>query len=315
MIEVQSLSRFYGAHQAVNNVSFSIQANEVIGFLGLNGAGKSTTLKVIAGLLPPSSGTVVVDGVDVTQAPVSFRSRIGYLPEEPPLYREMTVSEFLTFLGQLRGMSAAALRARLPQVIQKCQLSGQEQRVIGELSHGFKKRVGIAQAIIHQPRLVILDEPISGLDPRQISEMRAVIRGLAAEATVLVSSHILSEISQTCDRILVLNRGRLVGQGTEAELSSGQHAQRSLSLHLTLRGTAAAVQGLLSGHPAVASCTVAAAAGGEAGLVRATVALHQDDREALIAALVAGGVGVRLVAEETSELEQIFLNLTREDAA
>lgn len=314
MIEVQSLSRFYGAHQAVRDVSFSIRANEVVGFLGLNGAGKSTTLKVIAGLLPPSAGTVVVEGVDVTKAPVSFRARIGYLPEDPPLYREMTVTEFLTFLGQLRGMSSADLRARLPQVIQKCQLAGQEGRVIGELSHGYKKRVGIAQAIIHKPRLVILDEPISGLDPRQISEMRAVIRGLAAEATVLVSSHILSEISQTCDRILVLNQGRLVGQGTEAELSSGGHGAGggAVTLHLTLRGTAETARQILSGQEAVTSLTVEAMGSEQ---VRATVVLRQDVREALITALVVGGMGVRLVAEERSELEQIFLNLTREDAA
>ena len=316
MIEVQSLSRFYGAHQAVKDVSFSIQANEVIGFLGLNGAGKSTTLKVIAGLLPPSSGTVVVDGVDVTRAPVSFRSRIGYLPEEPPLYKEMTVSEFLTFLGQLRGMSAAQLRARLPVVIERCQLSGQEDRVIAELSHGYKKRVGIAQAIIHNPRLVILDEPISGLDPRQISELRAVIRGLADDATVLVSSHILSEISQTCDRILVLVGGRLVAQGSEAELAlSGAGGP---TLKLTLRAGADAVRAVLDPMKAAEDAAVADYAlrdGAGEGLVEVTVSLSRDEREGLIAALVRAGVGVRLVTAERGELEQIFLNLTQEDAA
>ncbi|MEL6345711.1 MAG: ABC transporter ATP-binding protein, partial [Myxococcota bacterium] len=240
MIEVQSLSRFYGTHQAVKDVSFSIAANEVIGFLGLNGAGKSTTLKVIAGLIPPSAGTVIVDGVDVTQAPVSFRSRIGYLPEEPPLYKEMTVTEFLTFLGRLRGMSRTQLASRMPHVIKTCQLTGREHQVIGELSHGYKKRVGIAQAIIHGPRLVILDEPISGLDPRQIAEMREVVRGLSAEATVLISSHILSEISQTCDRILMLNQGRLVAQGSEDELA--QAGGGNVDLVLIVRGDAQAAR-------------------------------------------------------------------------
>ncbi|MFT4976723.1 MAG: ABC-2 type transport system ATP-binding protein [Myxococcota bacterium] len=309
MIEVQSLSRFYGDHAAVKDVSFSIAENEVVGFLGLNGAGKSTTLKVIAGLIPPSSGTVIVDGVDVTLAHVSSRARIGYLPEEPPLYKEMTVTEFLTFLGQLRGMSTAKLRERLPHVIATCQLEGVEHRVIGELSHGYKKRVGIAQAIIHQPRLVILDEPISGLDPRQISEMRAVIRGLAAEATVLVSSHILSEISQTCDRLLVLNEGRLVAQGTEAELAGAQQA--SVDLRITLRGTPDAITAVLAASEVVTEHRVVP---GEGGLAEAHVSLASDERESLVAAFVAAGIGIRLIARERSELEQIFLNLTERTA-
>lgn len=310
MIEVQSLSRFYGSHQAVKDVSFSIAANEVVGFLGLNGAGKSTTLKVIAGLLPPSSGTVIVDGVDVSTAPTSFRSRIGYLPEEPPLYKEMTVTEYLRFLGGLRGMSSSAIKARLPGVISLCQLSGQENRVINELSHGYRKRVGIAQAIIHSPRLVILDEPISGLDPYQIVEMREVIKGLAAEATVLVSSHILSEISQTCDRLLVLGAGRLVAQGTEEQLSGG--GGTSVELDLTLRGEPQAIHGAISGLPGLDTFELVPE--GE-GLMIAHVRLLRDEREALIAKLVGAGIGVRLVSETRSELERIFLNLTRETAA
>jgi ABC-2 type transport system ATP-binding protein len=310
VIEVQSLSRFYGSHQAVKDVTFSIAANEVVGFLGLNGAGKSTTLKVIAGLLPPSSGTVIVDGVDVSTAPTSFRARIGYLPEEPPLYKEMTVTEYLRFLGGLRGMSSAQIKARMPGVIKLCQLSGQENRVIGELSHGYRKRVGIAQAIIHSPRLVILDEPISGLDPYQIVEMREVIKGLAAEATVLVSSHILSEISQTCDRLLVLGAGRLVAQGTEEELSGG--GGTGVDLELTLRGDAQRIHSLLSGLASVETFELTS---GEGGTVQATVRLLSDEREALVVALVGAGVGVRQIGESHSELERIFLNLTRVTAA
>ena len=309
MIEVQSLSRFYGSHQAVKDVTFSIAANEVVGFLGLNGAGKSTTLKVIAGLLPPSSGTVIVDGVDVSTAPTSFRARIGYLPEEPPLYTEMTVTEYLRFLGGLRGMSSSAIKARLPGVITLCQLSGQEHRVINELSHGYRKRVGIAQAIIHSPRLVILDEPISGLDPYQIVEMREVIKGLSAEATVLVSSHILSEISQTCDRILVLGAGRLVAQGTEEQLSGG--GGTSVELDLTLRGDPQEIHGAMSGLPGLD--TFELVPDGD-DLMVAHVRLLRDEREALIAKLVGAGIGVRLVSETRSELERIFLNLTKETA-
>ena len=306
VIEVQSLCRYYGTNPAVKNVSFSIADNEVVGFLGLNGAGKSTVLKVIAGLLPPSSGTVIIDGVDVATAPTSFRSQIGYLPEEPPLYKEMTVTEYLRFLGGLRGMSSAQITARLPGVISLCQLSGQEHRVIGELSHGFRKRVGIAQAIIHSPRLVILDEPISGLDPYQIVEMREVIKGLSAEATVLVSSHILSEISQTCDRLLVLGAGELVAQGSEDELSGGSAS--GIELELTLRGDPADIRSAAESVSGVESVNVIP---GESGLVVATIRLNTDAREALIAALVGAGVGVRLVSETRSELERIFLNLTR----
>ena len=310
MIEVQSLSRFYGTHQAVKDVSFSISANEVIGFLGLNGAGKSTTLKVIAGLLPPSSGTVIVDGVDVSTAPTSFRARIGYLPEEPPLYKEMTVTEYLRFLGGLRGMASAQITARLPKVITLCQLTGQEHRVINELSHGYRKRVGIAQAIIHSPRLVILDEPISGLDPYQIVEMREVIKGLAAEATVLVSSHILSEISQTCDRLLVLGAGRLVAQGSEEELSGG--ASGGVELELTLRGDRQTISSTINMVESVESVELTA---DDDGTCVVTVRMSTDQRESLVVALVGAGVGIRLINETRSELERIFLNLTKETAA
>jgi len=306
MIEVQSLSRFYGDHQAVKDVSFSIAANEVVGFLGLNGAGKSTTLKVIAGLIPPSAGTVIVDNVDVTQAPVSFRARIGYLPEEPPLYKEMTVTEFLSFLGQLRGMSASALRDRLPKVIATCQLSGMEKRVIGELSHGYKKRVGIAQAIIHQPRLVILDEPISGLDPVQIVEMRKVIQSLKAEATVLVSSHILTEIEQTCDRILVLRAGELVVNATHHDLAARMNT--GARIKLTATGASDAVAAVVRGVEGVSDVTVSGERDGRTSL---EVTMVDDRREAVVVALVQAGFGLRALEDALDELEELFIEMNR----
>lgn len=306
MIEVQSLSRFYGTHQAVKDVSFSIAANEVVGFLGLNGAGKSTTLKVIAGLIPPSAGTVVIDNLDVTKAPVSFRSRIGYLPEEPPLYKEMTVTEFLSFLGKLRGMTTAVLAKRLPQVIQTCQLLGVENRVIGELSHGYKKRVGIAQAIIHGPSLVILDEPISGLDPVQIVEMRAVIRSLKDEATVLVSSHILSEIEQTCDRILVLRDGALVVNETHQTLAARLNTGNRVKL--TVTGDASAAVDVLQAVEGVISVTVDSERSGHAHL---EVSMSADCREALVVALVQAGIGLRQLEDALDELEELFIEMNR----
>lgn len=306
MIEVQSLSRFYGTRCAVDAVSFSIGAHEVVGILGLNGAGKTTTLKVLAGLLLPSSGAVTVDGVDMGESPTDVRARIGFLPEDPPLYTEMTTRDFLSFVGGLRGMSPAAIEARLPDVIARTNLEDVADRVIAELSHGYRKRVGIAQAIIHAPKLVILDEPISGLDPVQIVEMREVIRSLKSESTVLVSSHILSEISQTCDRILVFNQGRLVAQGTELELAGRFHIGGSVDL--ICRGDAEKVRSLLAAQEGVKKVIDL---GAEGDHLRLRVSMAEDIRERLVSVLVAQDIGVRGVADAHDELEGIFLDLTQ----
>jgi ABC-2 type transport system ATP-binding protein len=305
MIEVQSLSRYYGSRCAVDRVSFSISANEVVGFLGLNGAGKTTTLKVLAGLILPSGGDVSVDGVDMSESPTGVRARIGFLPEDPPLYTEMTVSDCLRFVGGLRGMGDQAIEDRLPNVLARTNLADVANRVIAELSHGYRKRVGIASAIIHSPKLVILDEPISGLDPVQIVEMRAVIRGLKDECTVLVSSHILSEISHTCDRILVLNQGRRVAQGTETELAGRFHIGGSVDF--MLRGDAAVIRSTIE---AVDGVKKVMDLGAKNGIAHVRVAMSQDIREELAKALVAADVGVRGVAEAHDELEGIFLELT-----
>lgn len=310
MIQVDNLTRYYGERRAVDAASFSIGANEVVGFLGLNGAGKTTTLKVLAGLLPPSDGTVMLDGVDIASAPVTLRAQIGYLPEDTPLHLEMTVSGFVRFVGGLRGMSGRDLDARLPDVLAKTQLTEVATTVIGELSHGYRKRVGIAQAIVHQPRLVILDEPISGLDPVQIVEMRKVIQGLKSECTVLVSSHILSEISQTCDRILVLNKGRLVAQGTEQELAGRFHIGGSVDL--SLRTDAATARGLIEGLEGVKKFIVLAE---RDDIIDVRVSMSGDVREELVALMVDAGVGVRRVDSAHDELEEIFIDLTRPGTA
>jgi len=306
VIEVESLSRFYGERKAVDNVSFSIAAGEVVGLLGLNGAGKSTTLKVLAGLILPSQGTVKVDGVDMGDFGVAIRARIGFLPEDPPLYTEMTVREFLFFVGGLRGMSRRDIAARLPAVLDTAQLGEVADRVIGELSHGFRKRVGIAQAIIHSPKLVILDEPISGLDPVQIVEMRSVIRNLAQESTVLVSSHILNEISQTCDRLLVLKEGRLVGEGTESDLSA--NFASAGAVELTVRGSAQRAKSVLEAVTGVTAVVCDAAQGDLTGM---RVSMSEDCREAIVSALVGADIGVRRLEDTGDELESIFLGLTQ----
>ncbi len=307
MITVSGLTHYYGNRRAVEDLSFTIAENEIVGILGLNGAGKSTTLKVLAGLVIPTAGTVTVDGTDLVAAGAEFRSRIGYLPEDPPLYKEMTVTEFLLYVGQLKGRSAADVLARLPAVLKTCQIDQVADRVIGELSHGYKKRVGIAQAIIHQPRLVILDEPISGLDPKQIVEMRQVVRALGKQCTVLISSHILAEISETCDRILVLNGGRIVASGVESELAAAAGTQGT-RVTLQLRGSREQIEGALRHVTGLQSSNLAEEPG---GLWKVHVALGADHRESLVAALVTAGVGVRRMVEDESELESIFLGLTQ----
>ena len=305
MIDVQSLSRYYGSRCAVDRVSFTISSNEVVGFLGLNGAGKTTTLKVLAGLLLPSGGSVSVDGVDMSESPTGVRSRIGFLPEDPPLYQEMTVRDCLRFVGGLRGMSPSSIEDRLDDVLSRINLNEVADRVISELSHGFRKRVGIASAIIHSPKLVILDEPISGLDPVQIVEIREVIRGLKEECTVLLSSHILSEISQTCDRILVLNQGRLVAQGTETELAGRFHIGGSVDLGL--RGDQATIRSIIEAQSGVKKLIELSA--GE-GVSNVRVSMADDVRETLVGALVGAGIGIRSVTDAHDELEGIFLELT-----
>lgn len=307
MIEVKGLTRYYGQHPAVLDLTFTTTTNTIVGFLGLNGAGKSTTLKVLAGLLLPSAGSVRIDGVDLLEAPDSLRARIGYLPEDPPLYRDMRVSDFVAYAGRLKGMSSDQVQQRLPTVLSTCNLNEVKDRIIGELSLGFRKRVGIAQAIIHRPSLVILDEPISGLDPRQISEIRDVIVGLKSECTVLVSSHILSEVSQTCDRLLVLSRGRLVADGSESELGVRMHS--GARLRMVLRGDRAKVEAAFARFSQAKDLKIVSEGG---GLVTLTVELGSDVREELAAHLVSAGLGLRTLDNVHSELEGIFLNLTQE---
>ncbi|MCR9162368.1 MAG: ABC transporter ATP-binding protein [Nannocystaceae bacterium] len=309
MIEVEGLTRYYGDFAAVQDATFSIGEREIVGFLGLNGAGKSTILKVLAGLLMPSAGTVRVGGIDALEQPDALRTKIGFLPEEPPLYREMRVHEFLRWVGQAKGCSAAQVDAELPKVIELCDLGTMAHKVIAELSHGYRKRVGIAQAIIHRPDVVILDEPISGLDPHQIVEMRQVVRSLKERATVLISSHILSEVAVTCDRVLVIHQGRIVAEGPTDELAQEGVAD---AVALTLRGDAEGVKAALKASDDVDSVQVREVDGAQ----RADVKLTEGGaRERLVAHLVEVGIGVLAVQDPVSELERAFLQLTRGDAS
>ncbi|MEJ7598728.1 MAG: ABC transporter ATP-binding protein [Kofleriaceae bacterium] len=230
MIRATNLSKYYGGKRALGPVSFEIEDGETVGFLGLNGAGKTTALRILACDLRPSAGSIEVGGVDAIADPHEVRKRIGFLPENPPLYMDMTVSDFLKFAGELRGMTRDEVTKRLPQVLEITDLGEVAGDPIGTLSHGFRQRVGVGQAIIHQPKFLILDEPTRGLDPVQIVEMRNLIHDLKQNHTVLISSHILTEISQTCDRLLILGRGSILGVGSEGELVAKESEIRQITV-------------------------------------------------------------------------------------
>jgi ABC-2 type transport system ATP-binding protein len=308
MIQVEKLGRYFGHFAALTDVSFEVESGQIVGLLGLNGAGKSTTLKCLAGLLAPSSGSITIDGVNIVNAPTALRKKIGFLPETSPLYDDMTVTDFILHVGQLKGMTASAVKANLPKVIKLTHLEGWEDRLISTLSHGYQKRVGIAQTIIHNPSLVILDEPISGLDPAQIVEMREVIRGLSQDRVIMISSHNLGEISQTCDRLLVLQNGKLIAEGSETDLS---HRTGESRIKLVIRGEAAAFTSWLGEHPLVINHTIEEAE----DFISASIELDGDQREQLIADAITNGFGIRHVESLADELEEIFLGLMKKGAS
>jgi ABC-2 type transport system ATP-binding protein len=312
VIEISDLYKYYGDRKAIGPLSFTIEAGEIVGLLGLNGAGKTTTLRVLACDLLPSSGRVLVDGLDVVDHPHEVRARIGYLPDRPPLYDEMTVRAYLHFAARLRGVDSATVDKRVAHTLEITQLSEVAGDPINALSHGYKQRVGIAQAIVHKPRLLVLDEPISGLDPVQIVEMRALLRSLRGEHTILLSSHILSEISETCDRILVIREGEIGAVGTEKELST--KLLSGVRVELTVRaGAAAGKTGraleLARELDGVTSVEELSATEPGEDVVTFAVEADRDVRAPLCAELVQAGLGILEVKRSERELESVFLRL------
>lgn len=316
VIEIRDLYKYYGQRRALGPVTTKIDQGEIVGLLGLNGAGKTTALRILACDLLPSSGTVTVGGVDVVERPDAVREKIGYLPDTPPLYGEMRVAEFLGYAARLRGIRKADIPKMVEEAIGLTRLKDVRNDPIGSLSHGYRQRVGIAQAIVHQPQLVVLDEPISGLDPVQIVDMRRTVRNLGGKHTVLVSSHILSEISETCDRLLVIKNGEIVAQGTEAELS--KQLLQGVRVRITVRtsegSTNDAVQQLLRGLAGVKSVEPVSTV--EPGERICSFALDggQDVREAISAAIVGAGHGLIEMTRHEHELESVFLRLAAPQA-
>ena len=306
MIQAEHLTKYYADRLAVDDLTFTIQPGAVVGFLGLNGAGKTTTLRMLAGDLAPSSGTIRIGDQDLAGEPRAVRRRIGFLPDTPPLYGEMTVRGYLLYAGQLRGLGGRALASRVDEVAETVRVGEVLGDLVSNLSHGYRQRVGIGQAIVHGPDFVILDEPISGLDPVQIADMRELIRSLAGRHTVLLSSHILTEISQTCDRILVMGDGGIVADGTEAELR-GRFGADSI-VRLTVRGNAKVLAKELEVHPAVRS--VETRPTHEEGVVEIEVHATGDLREELARAVIESGFALRGLTRVERELESLFVELT-----
>ena len=305
MIQVEQLSKYYGARAAIRNLSFRIESGEVVGFLGLNGAGKTTTLRILGGALLPTSGTVKLDGQDLATAPRTVRGRIGFLPETPPLYEEMTVGEYLAFVARLRGLPAERTAARVVESEERVGLRPLHDEPIATHSHGFRQRVGVAQALVHDPEVLLLDEPANGLDPVQNVEMRSLIRSLRGDHTVLVSSHILPEIAQTCDRLLVVRDGELVAQGSETELE--ERLGLGAGVELEMAGPAEAVAIALRRLEGVRSVTLQP---GSAG--RTLLKIDADDalRPQISRAAIAAGAELYRLDVSTDRLESLFLRLT-----
>ncbi len=312
MISADGLSKHFGGKRALGPVSFEIETGETVGFLGLNGAGKTTLLRILAGDLRPSAGSFAVQGVDCIHNPHDLRKLVGFLPDTPPLYTEMSAREYIRFAGLIRGMSKADVNRRIGEVEEITNTADVANVLLRELSHGYKQRVGVAQAIVHEPALLILDEPTGGLDPAQIVEIRTMIKGLKEKHTVLISSHILPEIQETCDRLLVLRDGTLIASGTEQELAA-QLTSRRIAVTVrpaSLENGASTVEQCLRGIDGVHDVTCK---GDHDGSFDFLVATTDDLRTDVCSVLVNNGHGVLRLDLADKELENVFLELVHGD--
>jgi ABC-2 type transport system ATP-binding protein len=306
----EQLTKRFGSFTAIEDVSFRVEAGEIVGFLGPNGAGKSTTMRILAGVFPPSQGRVCIAGYDVVRDSLRARALVGYFPERVSVYLDMTVSHYLAYVGEMKGLSRAAARRQAGDAIAACSLEAVAQRLIGTLSKGFRQRVGIAQALTGSPRVLILDEPTAGLDPEQVAEMRSLIRGLQHQRTVILSTHILSEVEATCDRVIIIHRGRVLALDTPANLN--RRLRTVSQVHLEVRGPVAEVARALRAVPGVLAIEQGAAADG-AGVFTISTEPDRDLREALAGAVTRHGWGLRELRPRTLTLEEIFLSLIGTD--
>ena len=306
MIEVEHLTKYYGDRPAIQDVSFSVRRGEILGFLGPNSAGKTTTMRILSGYMPPSAGTARVAGYDVTADSLQVRRRIGYLPETVPLYPEMSVRSYLEYMAALRGVARAAQAAEKAMVA--CGLTDRREMLIGKLSKGYRQRVGLAQALVHDPEVLILDEPTIGLDPRQIIEVRNLIKSLGGSHTVILSTHILPEASQVCERVMIINRGRLIAEDTPARLTARLRGGEQIFVQVARPG-----QDVVAGLQAIAG--VQSVAEKEPGSYEVETVMDVDPRPQIAELVVARGWGLLELRPVRMSLEEIFLSLTTEEGA
>jgi ABC-2 type transport system ATP-binding protein len=309
-IEVSNLVKTYGALTAVNNLSFTVKRGEIVGLLGPNGAGKSTTMRILTGFLPATSGAVRICGVPVASHPEETKRNVGYMPENNPLPEDMRVSEYLWFRGRLKEMPRAKLRARIDEVLELCDLKRNRHRILGRLSKGNKQRVGIAEAILAEPAVIIMDEPTIGLDPHQILIVRNLIAGLRGRMSVIISSHILPEIEETCDRVLIINGGRIVAQGSPAELRHEIFGHTTYRVELA-GDSAALAPALQAIDPALQLVSQGDNATDGFRVVTLMTETRDDLGEKLLQGLPAAGYRVRSLGHTHPSLEDVFLTATR----
>ena len=303
MIEVRELTKNYGPYRAVDRLTFSVKKGEVVGFLGPNGAGKTTTMKIITGFMPPSGGSAHVGGFDVFENPIEVKKQIGYLPETPPVYGEMSVEAYLRFVAKLKGVEKAKLKAYVERAIEKTDLGTVRNRLIRNLSKGYRQRVGISQALVSDPQVLILDEPTVGLDPRQVAEVRKLIKDLAGEHTIVLSTHILPEVQATCERIIIINRGKIVAEDSLSGLS--RRMQGSSRVHVRVQNVKPAI---LQDLKTTAGVTALHELG--SGVIELDTDGTADITPRLAEKVVVSGCGLLELREEKVNLEDVFLKLT-----
>ena len=310
MIEARELTKYYGDFRAIENLTFEVKKGEIIGLLGPNGAGKTTTMRIITGFMPPSSGTTLIAGFDMVDQSLEARANIGYLPETVPLYTEMTVEGYLSFMGSIRGMSSKRIRSRIGDVIESCKLGDYQKTLIGKLSKGFRQRVGIAQAVLHEPKVLVLDEPTIGIDPIQVVETRQLIRNLAGNHTVILSSHILPEVSMLCSRVLIINQGQIVAEDTPGDLAD--RLQGVERLEVEVQGPREAVTIALEKIRGVIS-VVCSSNNEDRNVYKIQARRGLDLRPTVSRAVISNGWSLLSLQLISMSLEEIFLKLTTEE--
>jgi ABC-2 type transport system ATP-binding protein len=311
VIEVQHLTKRYGPFTAVDDISFTVDKGEILGFLGPNGAGKTTTMRVLTGYMPPTEGTAVVAGYSLLDKPIEAKRRTGYLPETPPLYPDMTVREYLEFCARIKGVSRGDRKARVGTAMERTRVADMADRHCAKLSKGYRQRVGLAQALLGNPEVLILDEPTAGLDPKQINETRQLIKDLRGDHTVVLSTHILPEVSQTCTRVVIINKGKVVAVDTPDNLTSRLRGSETMYIQVDTMGADAG--GALAGLPGVTKVTVSDTRDTLVGLEVESEA-GRDVRRELAAAVVGRGWGLLELRPMRMSLEDVFLKLTTQES-